>query len=605
VTRLLQAIARAFDLRRALIVPAALALGACVPSTPGADGCHATLLPGDLVITEVFADVKASGDRAGVDTGKEWFEIYNATDRPIELAGLTVAHSRPDGSRRNSHTLTGGTIAPGRFFTLGNAPPELVPPYVDRGYGPDLGDLFNSEGGQLALSCGAAEIDRATYDGVREGHSRQLTAAQPPDHTLNDQQDRWCQASGAEFEDGNFGTPGTDNDCRPIITGQCSDGGPMGPTGQIGTMRDAVAPVPGDLVITEIMPSPGVASDTAGEWFEVQVLHDVDLNGVGLDRLGDTRKPDLLASAGCLRVRAGSHVVFARSTSPSSNGGIATASIAGTFGFAMIAGSAAAPGDVAIVAGATVIDAVRWTRTTAGKALQLDPDLVDAIANDTESNFCDATRTYNVPTTGAPDLGTPGTANSQCALLPPAGICDDGGALRAIVGPRPGTLVISELLIDPANVDVMGEPSLDAQREWFEIANVGATRFDLNDLAVRRVGGTGTTVVSARCVSVAPGGFAVLARSAEPAVNGMLPAVDATFRLGLVDRSGDLQIAAGAVVLDEVRWTSVGSGATRQLDIRRMTTTDNDSAGAFCAATTPYGDGSNKGSPGAANTPCP
>jgi hypothetical protein len=370
-------------------------------------------------------------------------------------------------------------------------------------------------------------------------------------------------------------------------------------------MRDAVAPIPGDLVITEVMPSPGVASDAAGEWFEVQVIHDVDLNGVGLDRLGDTRKPDLVAGPGCLRARGGSHVVFARSISPGSNGGIAATSIAGTFGFAMVAGSAAAPGDVAIVAGATVIDAVRWSRSTGGKALQLDPDLVDPIANDTESNFCDATVTYNMPSVGVPDLGTPATANGQCALLPPAGMCDDGGAIRAIVKPRPGALVISELLIDPANVDVDGEPSLDAQREWFEIANVGIAPFDLNELTVRRIGTTGTPLRSARCLAVTPRGFAVLARSAEPALNGMLPVVDATFRIGLVDRSGDVQIADGQVVLDEVRWTSATAGATRQLDPRRMTTSDNDVAGSFCAGTTPYGDASNKGSPGAANASCP
>jgi hypothetical protein len=578
------------------LLAGAVALAACVPSLPGSDGCRVALLPGELVITEVFADFKASAGSAGIDAGKEWFEIYNAGDRPIALDGLTITHSRADGSRANLHAVTGGMIAPGELFTLGNAEPELVPPYVDHGYGADLGDLFNSEGGMLALSCGGDEIDRATYDGVREGHSRQLTAEQPPDHIVNDQAGRWCQAGGAEFEDGNFGTPGAGNDCRPLVAGRCDDG---------GAMRDAVPPGPGDLVITEVMPSPGVASDAAGEWFEVQALRDVDLNGVGLDRLGDTRKPDLLTGAGCLRLRAGARAVLARSTSPDTNGGIATTSIAGTFGFALVAGSAATPGDVAIVAGGTVIDAVRWTRTTAGKALQLDPDLVDPITNDTESNFCDAAVAYNAPSVGTPDLGTPGAANSQCALLPPAGRCDDGGAIRAIVKPPPGALVISELLIDPANVVVGGEPSLDAQREWFEIANTSTAPFDLNELTVRRIGGTAAPVRAARCLSIAPRGFAVLARSAEPALNSMLPAVAATFRIGLVDQHGDLQIADGATVLDEVRWTSAISGVTRQLDPRRMTPTDNDAAASFCAGTNPYGDASNQGSPGAVNTPCP
>jgi hypothetical protein len=435
------------------------------------------------------------------------------------------------------------------------------------------------------------------YDAVKEGHARELTAAQPPDYTANDQPDRWCQANDAEFEAGNFGTPGGDNDCQPLVVGHCDDGGMLRPT---------IVPGPGDLVITEVMPSPGVAGDTTGEWFEAHVRSDVDLNGVGLDRLGDSRKPDVITTVPCLRARAGSHVVFARSSVPGANGGIASASIAGTFGFAMVAGTAGAPGDVAILAGTTVVDAVRWTRSTTGKALQLDPDLVDAVANDTESNFCDATAPYNhPPAPSAPDLGTPGAANGQCALLPPAGMCEGSGGIRAIVPPAAGALVISELLANPANIVVEGAPSVDAQREWFELANVGATAFDLNELTIGRIAGPGTPVRSARCISVSPGGFAVLARSTEPTANGMLPRVDATFSFGLVDTGGDIRVARGALVLDEIRWTSVTPGVTRQVDPRHLSTAGNDVATHLCAGASPYGDRSNQGSPGAANAPCP
>lgn len=575
------------------ILAAGAALAACGPSTPSAGACQVKLLPGDLVITEVFADYKASIGGAGADTGKEWFEIYNAKGQPIDLEGLAITHSRPDGTKPNTHVMTDGTIAPGQFFTLGNAAPELVPPYVDYGYGADLGDLFNTDGGKLVLSCKDGEVDSAVYGDVKEGHSRELSGMQVPEYTVNDQQDSWCQANDTEFEAGNFGTPGAENDCLPIVAGQCNDG---------GTMRPPVTPAPGDLVITEVMPSPGVAGDTTGEWFEAKVMSDVDLNGVGLDRAGDSARPDVITSGTCIRVRAGSYVVFARSSAPALNGGIAAASIAGTFKFSMVAGSASAPGDVAIVAGTTVIDAVRWTRTTTGKALQLDPDLVDPTANDTESNFCDATLAYNNPMAPAtPDLGTPGAANSQCGGLPSAGMCDDGGRLRAVVKPAAGKLVISEFLANPANVS----GATDAQREWFEVANTGTTAFDLNGLTVGRIGAAGSPVQSGRCISVAGGGFAVFARSADPTKNSMLPSVAATFSFGLVDTSGDIQISDGATVLDQVRWTSVTAGVTRQLDPAHLTPADNDVAANFCAGTTPYGDLTNKGSPGAANTRCP
>ena len=572
----------------AIIAGATLAAG-CGPTTPAA-GCKAQLLSGDLVITEVFADFKAAPGGNGADTGKEWFEIYNAKGQPIDLEGVSITHGRPDGSAGDAHTMTAATIAPGQFFTLGNAAGAL-PPYIDYGYGDDLGDLFNTGSGKLAMSCDDREIDSAIYDAVREGHSRELTGAQPPDYTLNDAASTWCQASDSEFETGNFGTPGSSNDCTPLVAGRCDDD---------GTMRDVVAPAPGDLVITEVMPSPTRVADATGEWFEARAMADVDLNGVALDRIGDTgMKPDVIASTSCLRVTAGSHVVFARSTTAELNGGLPAAAIAGTFRFAIVPG--APIGDIAIFAGNTLVDAVRWTRSSNGKALQLDPDLTDPVANDTESNFCSATSPYG-PVSAAPDLGTPGAENTQCQTLPPPGMCDDAGRIRAIARPAPGQLVISEFLANPANV-AMG--STDAQREWFEIVNTGAAPFDLNELTVGRIGSPGAPVQSARCISVAADGFAVFARSADAAANSMLPEVQATFRFGLVDTSGDIQISDGATVLDAIRWTSVTSGVSRQLDPGHFSAADNDAATSFCASTALYGDMTNKGSPGAANAPCP
>jgi hypothetical protein len=531
----------------------------------------------------VFADFHASSGGTGVDTGKEWFEIYNASAARIELAGVTITHSRPDGSKANRHVLGAAAIAPGQYFTLGNAAQELVPAYIDYGYGTDLGELFNSEGGKLALACGDGEIDSASYDGVTEGHARELTSAQPPEYRLNDDPASWCEAIDSEFEPGNFGTPGSASDCQPVVVGQCRDG---------ATMRDAVPPGPGDLVITEVMPSPSKASDMTAEWFEAKVLRDVDLNGLGLDRVGETTKPDVVTAMDCVHARAGSYVVFARSTDAAQNGGLPAAAIAGTFKFSMIGGAPGAPGDVAILSGATTIDAVTWTRSTPGAALQLDPDLIDATANDAESNFCDATAAY-----GLGDLGTPGLANTQCGALPTGAMCDDGGTPRPIVKPAAGQLVISELLANPAVVS-------DANGEWFEITNTGDTAFDLNELSVGQADKAGAPVRSARCLSVAAHGFAVFAHSSNPAVNGMLPTVNATFAFSLVNTAGGIQIADGATVLDVVRWATVKEGVSTQLDPAHLNVTDNDLATSFCDGTGSYGDPDNRGTPGAANTTC-
>jgi len=600
------------DMRLASVAWVALlaSASACGPSDP-ASGCKDQLLAGDLVITEVFADFAAPAGGTGTDTGKEWFEIYNNADRPLDLKGLTITHSRPDGSKAKSHTMADVTVAPGQYFTLGNATSDLVPAYVDYGYSADLGDFYNTDGGKLALMCGDSEIDSATYDGVKAGHSRELTAQQPPDYTVNDDPANWCQGNDTEFEAGNFGTPGQENDCVPVVMGQCNDN---------GTMRDVVTPMAGDLVITEVMPNPAATSDTVGEWFEARATTDVDLNGVGLDRAGDTSSPNVITSPDCIHVAAGGYVLFVKSTDASMNGNLPATSIGGTFSFSLVSGSATTPGDVQIVSGATVVDAVSWTKSTSGKSLQLDPDLIDATANDNESNFCDGATIYYTNTSNVSDYGTPGAANEQCALLPPAGMCDDNGTLRAIVPPTAGNLVITEMMPNPA---VDATFTSEANQEWFEVTNVGSAAFDLNELGLDRAGDSKAPNVihAATCESLAPGAFALFAHSADPASNGMLPAVDGTFGFSMINSKCDGTLATPCAIqvldcsgsadcststptgtlLDAVTWASTTDGVSMQVKPGSYTTTANDDGANYCPAVATYGNGTNKGTPKADN----
>jgi hypothetical protein len=574
-------------MRAAIVVAIGGVVAACGPADQEG-ACKDKLIAGDLVLTEVFADYQAPGGGTGTDEGKEWIEIYNASGRPVELRGLTVVHGRPDGSKQKSHVIDDVTIAPGQFFTMGNAVQDLLPPYIDYGYSEDLGDLFNTEGGKIDLRCGEAPIDSALYQGIRSGRSRQLGAAQPPDFTINDLAESWCEAAGTQFEPENYGTPGQDNDCTPVIVGQCSEG---------GAMRETVGPGPGDLVITEVMPSPSAVSDAAGEWFEARVMKDLDLNGVGFDRAGDTTaKPDLIEAADCLRVTAGAHVVFARSGDPLANGGLAAG---GTFRFSLVAGSATSPGDIRIMNGPAIVDAVTWTSSRTSRSLSLDPDFANDTANDDAGNFCDGAAAYNSSGTSM-DFGTPGKANAQCALLPGPGQCLDHGAPRAIVKPAAGKLVITEFLANPAGT------GSDAAQEWFEIANTGAARFDLNGLTLKSATSM-NAISSAECRSVAPGGFALLAHGTDPATNGMLPGVDATFSFALVQSNGSLSVLDGATVLDTIRWTTgILDGASRQLPPGMTTATANDDPNLFCNAlpTQVYGIAANFGTPKAVNA-CP
>jgi len=584
------------QMRLACIAAAVATYGAACGPDDTSGPCKDKLVAGDLVITEVFADYAAPTGGTGTDDGKEWFEIYNNSDNPVSLKGLTVVHSRPDGSKAQSHTMADVTLAPGQYFTLGNSTSDLVPAYVDYGYSADLGDMFNTDGGKLALKCGDKEIDSAQYELVKSGHSRQLTNLGPPDYTANDDLANWCEARDTEFEPNNFGTPGQDNDCAPIVSGACADG---------ASMRPVVSPGIGELVITEVMPSPSKVSDTAGEWFEAKALAPFDLNGLGLDRAGDTSNPTAVNSPTCIHVDTGDYVVFAKSLDSGMNGGVMGA--VATFGFSMVAGSTTSPGDVQIMAGATVIDAMSWTKSTTGKALQLDPDLIDAASNDNASNYCDATATY-----GLGDFGTPGLVNGQCTMLPPPGMCDDGGTLRAIVKPAATALVISE---------IMPNPKTEPGQEWFEITNVSAASFDLNGLGISRIMGSAmpNVINAAACKPVAPGAYALLAHSADPMTNGGLPTPDATFSIGLVNGNGDVQVVDPATctgmpitcttIYDTVAYTTAAGwpttatadGVSAQLKPGMYTRTDNDSFANFCPALTDYGTAMNKGTPKAAN----
>jgi hypothetical protein len=582
-------------------------LAACGPDD-GTGACKDNLLPGDLVITEVFADYAAPAGGAGTDDGKEWFEVFNNTDRPVSLKGLTIVHSRPDGSRSKQHNMAEVTIAPGQYFTLGNATQDLVPPYVDYGYGNGLGDLFNTDGGKLALSCGSSEIDSALYNSVRAGRSRQLTSASPPDYTLNDDPNNWCEARSSEFEPNNFGTPGQENDCMPIVAGACNDN---------GVMREVVSPGVGEVVITEVMPNPAAVPDADGEWFEVYALEDIDLNGVSIDRAGDSSAPTLVESPTCLKVSAGTYALFAKKTDMAINGGLPAAQIMGTFSFALIDGSSTTPGDVQILLGTTLLDSITWTSTRVGRSHQLAPERFDPIANDEASNFCDATTIYNDNNGGTPkDYGTPGTANLACPLVVPAGMCDAGGTLRPIVKPAANQLVITELMPRP----LVGD---NGAGEWFEVTNVGTTSFDLNGLGLDRDTDSRAPdiITAAACKPVAPGAFALLARGTNPDTNGGLPTVDATFGFGMVNTNGNVRVVdpatcdaaspfACTMVYDSVSYTTTAqwpffatAGVSGQLRPNMYTTTANDDPASYCAGTADYGAGG-KGTPRAGNV-CP
>lgn len=558
---------------RALVLVLAASAVACGGGgeVRGTD-CANNLLPGDLVITEVFANP------AGTDDGKEWFEIYNATKVAQELGGIILRSAKADGSGVKEHAFGSLSIEAEGYIVVGGVLDDVKPEFVDYGYGNDLGDLRNSSG-LLEVACGDAPIDRILYEENSDSTSRGFDGSRTPDASGNDDLLAWCDAT-TMYSDDVIGTPGAQNDpCAGVgVPGMCSED---------GVMRATVAPLPGSLVISEVYAAP-VDGVTEGEWFEIYVAQDADLNGVGFGKKVDdelTDPPGLVGGVECVHATAGSYVVVAHSDDPATNGGLPQ--VDALFDFALVNGG----GPLFLSYGEDVLDEADIPSTDAGVAQSLDPDYLQEDGNDDASHFCDAITAF-----GDGGLGTPGAPNdAECAIAPPTGQCNDGTGFVDVVLPVPGDLVITEFHANPDAVD-------DAAGEWFELrANAPV---HLNGLELGTVvGEVKGTIEAEDCIALGVGDYAVVARGDDASSNGGLPVVNATFGFALGNSNSGLFVASEGTLIDEIAWTSSTAGAATSLDATFTNAADNDDELNWCPAVDPYGDG-DLGTPGEENPQC-
>jgi len=181
-----------------------------------------------------------------------------------------------------------------------------------------------------------------------------------------------------------------------------------------------------------------------------------------------------------------------------------------------------------------------------------------------------------------------------------------------------GSVIVTEFLYDPVAVS-------DTAGEWVEVHNPGDTAIDLagwelGDGASDRVvldPGKGTTVIP-------PGGYLVLGRNGDPAVNGGV-ALDYVYGSGFSLRNDDqaavdgqprdadvIRLSWNGTVIDEVRYGFAdrkfpkASGRSLQLDPGLLDWEFNDEAEAWCVAldTSPL-PGGDFGTPGQPNPECP
>lgn len=371
---------------------------------------------------------------------------------------------------------------------------------------------------------------------------------------------------------------------------------------EVGTGCDALV---GDVVISEIMANPSGA-DGDGEWFEIYnaasrplILDRLELRRLSYNSDGGVEvKQHYLRNLGTLEANAyfvlGDGVVGVEPIDYdyAPEDGLTNENL-GALGNTK--------GGIAIACGGALIDEV-WYGTegglpepSEGRSLSLEGDVApDALLNDSATYWCEGATEYSDG-----NFGSPGSANTACGFVS----CSDEEGPRDINDPALGTLVISEVLINPDGTDT--------SKEWIEIYIAGAEPVDLNRLVITSTRADGSDTDSAEvsgvaCVQGNPGDYLVIGASADLSINGNVR-VDAVAP-GLAffnDAQAPIEITRRGELLDRVVLDEPEAGRTWSLDGGMLTHDGNDLPGAFCSspmdANTAF-DG--VGTPGTANALC-
>ncbi|MBJ6760252.1 lamin tail domain-containing protein [Myxococcaceae bacterium JPH2] len=365
--------------------------------------------------------------------------------------------------------------------------------------------------------------------------------------------------------------------------------------------------LPGDAVITEFLNDPE-GTDTGHEYVEVHATSRaaVDLRGVMLyaARADGSQERDHAFTESVV-IPANGYLVLGDVRE-----GPLPEHVDHAYGDALGAlGNTS--GVLGLRCGERVLDEVSLSAPgKAGVARTYDGRLVpDAEANDDASRWCDAT---GEATRGF--RGSPGEPNAPCVSAAPDGGTSDGGVIRdggvdagtretcvppgavgprALLRPRSGSLVLTEVMANPRGDDTLGE--------WVEV--LATEPVDLNGLSLG-TDSAATTFESSRCLSLAAGEYAVLARQREATLNGGLPVPVATFGVDLRNAGGSVWLRSGDTLIDGVSLGGAEDGVSIQVSASHANARDNDAPDAWCRATEPYGARGDLGTPGRANREC-
>lgn len=535
---------------------------------------------GELIFTEIMANPAGVGDTTG-----EWFELYNTTGSAIDMNGYTLQQGS------NSFVVVGSFIVPaggyGVFLRDGNPAnnggldPILINAYDYVGNNFFLG---NSGATLEVFDAGLSKLGSITYDTVTfpvaNGRSIILDPAVTQDLATSVDGANWCFSTSSYVGDGlddgglpitnvtQFGTPDAANDACPIV-----------PSG---------APT-GELVITEIMNN-GIAETTDQQWFELfnATGSAIDIDGYILADVGGDYH--VINNGGPLTIAASGRVTLGASNVTLDNGGIThDYAYDGVFLGGFADSIVVATGAGAIVAQVDYDGNAGWPVANPGHSLILDPTVGITHANSVVgTNWC---KSYFTGYGTDGNFGTPAAGNDTCPIVPS--------------GVATGELIITEFLAD-------GDSPADGE-EFIELFNTTGSAIDINGYILADADNDYHVIDNGGALLVPAGGYLTLGASNDILVNGSTTH-DYVYGLDLFISNGSdeliLATAGGAVVCeiandDGTSFPSNTAGLSAILDpAAAQTQAGSENGTNWCLSSSPYGDATNAGTPGAANDAC-
>lgn len=187
--------------------------GTSAASSSASGGGGSTLMPGDLLVTEVMNDPAKVDDSKG-----EWFEVRNMTAAPIDLKGLVIRHQLVAVDPNAVETIAKSVIVPANgYVVLGNNTDAATNGGVKVDYAYTSKVTMNNTKDYVGLETSdvpAVSIDGTTYDTAKlkvTGKSRSLDPGSMT--TLgNDTDVNFCAAKSLIAGSTDYGTPGKAND---------------------------------------------------------------------------------------------------------------------------------------------------------------------------------------------------------------------------------------------------------------------------------------------------------------------------------------------------------------------------------------------------------